>query len=932
MEILSVKDQHRCSSRVCPLLKKKSPAHVFVPCVLSKKDISLPWTLLVGEAPGEEEDRKCEPFVGTAGTPLRHLIRQSRPSNINVAISNTVKCRPISLEGRNRHPSPDEIAYCFPYLEKEISTLRPEIIVGLGGVASNALLQRDGSIDKSDSGIFSIRGKVQSGYGGYKILPTFHPAFCLRNPAAFAVLRVDLAKAFVWTSLSSFIAKCKKALTLENIEIIKTVARLKEVVNILKASEKPFSFDIECPSLARKGNKIFTLAFSNENHYGYVLAVDHPQAHWSDSEKAEIKGLLKELMLCSNDKIAHSAQFDSGICLDVLGIVPERVIYDTYMMAHFLEEEFQSDEYDKVKPAPLVKWLSLDTQISHWFEYDDPAWFANKKMRKDILELSLDDLLIYNAKDAILTYRLSNILRFLLGLKQESFQTLLEKVNLPLTECLVRTINAGVPVDVNLLNDLLNPESPNSLQTNLNRIESEFKRLPEVKEANRRKALLNPIKGRSDLFGEESDMINMSSPDDLNLLFFETLNLEPVGELGKSGKPSTNKAFLETYTEKYKSVELLSEWRKLQKVTGTFLTGLLTNSQQNVDGMVRPDIQLTAITGRTRVSKPGMQQLPRKDEDDPTKGGGIYIWIKRSIALAPDSGYCMIGADYSVHEVRGMAFQSEDPGMAKIFWDAFKLRQTFLNAPSKELFKRLKKEGDTHRQNAALMFNRNIYEVTNDERQAAKGLSFLVIFAKDPVGPLSVKLNCSTENAKVYVDKFLGLFTHVRGYFERIENFASNHGYVLAKNGRYRSTYGVYSPFNPGWGESLHALNVAHNMPVQGLASDIALYAGYKMWKKIIDNKWDWTFFLPVHDALYFKVPVADLFLAAPTIQDTLEHPGLDDWGLNPRFVPLQTKLEIGFNMADTVEWDGTKEHIEMISNWLKQGGDRTLKPKSPYA
>jgi DNA polymerase len=129
--------------------------------------------VFVGEAPGREEDMEGRPFVGEAGKLLTRIIEKGMGlSRTEVYICNVVKCRPPG----NREPDADEISTCLPFLERQLSILSPEVICSLGRIAGQALL---GDAFK----ITLERGKWRE-YRGVPLLPTFHPAYLLRNPAA----------------------------------------------------------------------------------------------------------------------------------------------------------------------------------------------------------------------------------------------------------------------------------------------------------------------------------------------------------------------------------------------------------------------------------------------------------------------------------------------------------------------------------------------------------------------------------------------------------------------------------------------------------------------------------------------------------------------------------------------------------------------------
>ena len=132
--------------------------------------------MFVGEAPGEQEDRRGEPFVGAAGQLLDKMIEAMGWSRDTVYIANTTKCRPPN----NRNPQPDELEQCMPFLHAQIASIAPRIIVALGRPASNQLLGTDAPIS-------ALRGRFHdyarsTDRHSLKIMPTFHPAYLLREP------------------------------------------------------------------------------------------------------------------------------------------------------------------------------------------------------------------------------------------------------------------------------------------------------------------------------------------------------------------------------------------------------------------------------------------------------------------------------------------------------------------------------------------------------------------------------------------------------------------------------------------------------------------------------------------------------------------------------------------------------------------------------
>ncbi len=129
--------------------------------------------LIVGEAPGAEEDRQGEPFVGRAGQLLNSMLRAIGLARETVYIANVLKCRPP----HNRDPGANETAECLPYLERQIALLKPRIMLAVGRIAAHSLLRTDTALGR-------LRQQVHSfGLSRVPLVVTYHPAYLLRTPA-----------------------------------------------------------------------------------------------------------------------------------------------------------------------------------------------------------------------------------------------------------------------------------------------------------------------------------------------------------------------------------------------------------------------------------------------------------------------------------------------------------------------------------------------------------------------------------------------------------------------------------------------------------------------------------------------------------------------------------------------------------------------------
>jgi uracil-DNA glycosylase family 4 len=138
--------------------------------------------MLIGEGPGYDEDVKGRPFVGKAGQLLTKILQSINLPREEVYIANIIKCRPP----QNRNPEPDEIESCHPFLMKQIKVIQPKIICALGTFSAQTLL-------KTDVKISALRGKFYD-LEGIKVIPTYHPAFLLRNPERKREVWEDMKK------------------------------------------------------------------------------------------------------------------------------------------------------------------------------------------------------------------------------------------------------------------------------------------------------------------------------------------------------------------------------------------------------------------------------------------------------------------------------------------------------------------------------------------------------------------------------------------------------------------------------------------------------------------------------------------------------------------------------------------------------------------
>jgi uracil-DNA glycosylase family 4 len=159
--------------------------------------------MVIGEGPGETEDRLGRPFVGRAGALLDKMLAAIDLAREDVYICNVVKCRPtLGTPGglRNRPPDPQEIANCRPFLDRQVDLIRPSVILALGAPAAKSFLGSGFQITK-------MRGRWYEGPAGTPLMVTFHPAYILRQTGG----EIDAVKRLVWNDLKQVRAKLDEA-------------------------------------------------------------------------------------------------------------------------------------------------------------------------------------------------------------------------------------------------------------------------------------------------------------------------------------------------------------------------------------------------------------------------------------------------------------------------------------------------------------------------------------------------------------------------------------------------------------------------------------------------------------------------------------------------------------------------------------------------
>ncbi len=408
-------------------------------------------------------------------------------------------------------------------------------------------------------------------------------------------------------------------------------------------------------------------------------------------------------------------------------------------------------------------------------------------------------------------------------LKEKGLSKLYSTVEMPLAEVLADMEMTGIKIDTEY-----------------------FKKLKEDIE----NELLKLEKKIFDLAGIS---FNILSSRQLADILFEGLGITPL-KRGKTGY-STSSNVLTELIDEHPIIPLVLQYRHLSKLKSSYIDSLPKLVSKDDFKLHTTFHQLGTITGRLRSSNPNMQNIPAHSEWGEKIRAGFVI---------SGEDYILISSDYSQIELRVLAHLSMDKNLI----------EAFLN------------DVDIHTRTASLVFNVPEEKVTKEMRRRAKILNFGIIYGMSPYGAAK-QLNCSTEEAKEYIDAYFARFPTVRDYIEFLVSKAKKDGETRTILGRRRIVKGFDSS-NQRIREE--ARRIAINTPIQGSAADIIKLAMVKLFGKI--KGIDAHILLQIHDELIVETKESNLASVLKMVKEEMENA----YKLN---IPLKVNIAYGKNLRE---------------------------------
>lgn len=509
--------------------------------------------MVIGEAPGAQEDNEGTPFVGASGQLLDSMLADvGIDRHEDCYVTNVAKCRPPD----NDPPKRADIKTCVSaYLGEELALVKPEFILLLG----NSALQ--GVVGKS--GITKHRGSIWEAKGA-QIFATFHPAAVLRNPRYRGMVLSDLQR------FGRLVRGEESPALKTKVHYITTKKALSVLVDLIVNAEHN-SYDIETYNDHPVGtafqeyrghhSKQVCIAFTFEPGVSYAIPLWHERTPWKDP--GAVESILGKAIARSKAKnIAHNGKFDAR-WMQAKGM-PIRQTFDTMLAAHMIDE-------NRVKGLKPLSQMLLGADA-----YDVGDDLA------DAYHMDLKRLLTYNAKDTDYTLRLYHHMRKEL-LEEPRVAKVFQKLMMPASNALVEIEGHGIQLD-------------------MERWEERFRRCQRNAEK-LRQYMLQWVPA------DKRDTFNFASPKQVGEWLFVDLGL-PIIEETKTGNPSTKESVLLILGKTHKAVAAMLKWRKWTKYMNTYL--LPWRDLRDGDDRIHPTYKLFGtVTGRLSCGDPNLQQVPR---------------------------------------------------------------------------------------------------------------------------------------------------------------------------------------------------------------------------------------------------------------------------------------------------------------------------------
>lgn len=685
---------------------------------------------ILGEAPGENEDKRGRQFVGKAGKYIRsHIPKKWNPV---IRWNNTIRCRPPN----NRDPLAQEIECCRMLQEEDIAKYKPDVLVLAG------LVPTRWCFDTGGQGIYAWRGRlVPVSVQGHKCYayPILHPSGVLRRSGGMKY-RSDTEKVFE-RDLKQLFKLVNRGLpdpivVTENhsdgITWIKNGDEkdLETVHRWLRkmAKEKVCGLDIETKNLRpyHDDSKIISCSITTRKHGTFVFPLDR-KGFWKTSDLQEDAFLLlRRFIVMSGKKICHNTKFEQEWFAYYFRMktILNNNWGDTLAMGYVLDNR--------------KKMLNLDTMILLYFGFRLKT-LTNIDIKSDLEKYSIDELCEYNGLDSKWTLELYYALLPLVK-KERLFGAVKERLRTGAT--LVGSQIEGVPVNKEVATKL-----GKKIQRKIN---------AQVRLGRKTKAWKKFV----ELHGRDP---NPDSHKDMVSLFDRIMKIKEC-KTESGGVTTADHVISKLSKKKYPVIPIILKHRSLTTVKGTFLDPLPDLIYG--DGRLHTVYShLYTVTNRLSSEDPNMQNWPK------------HLWrIIRSVIQ--EVGKEVISFDYAQIEAKVLAMASKDPAFVQMLWDEYDVHDEWAERIHDEYKRCLKAVGISGKFSDP--------EVRKEYRQQVKNRWVFPLFFGSNAYSVAADLNLPDNVAGYLYNEFWEVFGGIKDWQAETASFYDSHGYVETLTGKRR--------------------------------------------------------------------------------------------------------------------------------------------------
>lgn len=785
--------------------------------------------MFVGEAPGEEEDKTGQPFVGKAGRFLDSLLGTVGLHREEVVITNVVKCRPP----HNSDPKPEHIRACSMWLEMELATVRPAVVVALGRFSANYMLNR---------GVKTGAGEqyaMEHVHGipfqrDFTILPAYHPAAGMHDTAKLRQIFDDFA------ALGELLQGADPKSMMPQDAFPKP--RYKEITSGKEARElldsKEYALDLEIVNnsiwsmqvAVKEGEAYFiprdiitasgTPAWSEVTVHNYLYDagfIDIPK-FLDTMVMAYLLGLpqgLKELAsrLCGMEMKSYQDVTRSYRRSKAIKYLSKAAMWDAWPEPEPVEEtawdnklgmvatktrnpqpigrkikKILADSIDNMEVDPFQRWYDIDAR-----ERREVERVLGALPDADLRDAPHEEAVRYSCRDADATLRVKNKLMPII--EEMGLDFVLRKADLPTLLTAKEMMEHGLPVSTDRLTEL----------------SKEYGERMEV--------VANEV---ADIAGYR---LNPSSNVQVAELLYNRLGFKPTKMTPSGGMASTDDGELKKVN--HPVVKKILEYRGLAKNKDSFADALL---EQVENGRIHTTIKTTRTeTGRWSSSGPNLQAQPTRTEE------GKRI---RKAYVAP-AGKLLLSADANQQEVRMMAHVSQCKKLLEIYRNG----------------------GDVHTQTSAMIFGVDMATAAQEKyRYPSKRVTFGVIYDITPEGLLQDFIEHDITGWKLgdcdkMIKGWYKTYPEVWDWRQEQIAFGRRYGYVTDMFGRIRYTPELLCPI-----KSIQAAGArqAGNMPIQGGCATIIKMMMTNLQESRKEVGWEKKvlFLMQIHDEVLMEIAI----------------------------------------------------------------------------